>query len=225
MLSRVATLQHACFLLYDNLKRSQNRDFYTENKSLFYSRLFLGYAFAVDGGPVVLHGNGNPIKFLAEGSHVFRLFDVAVFALGVVTAEHEGEALVGIVARYVFRHAGVAGAVAEGENRLHADFLRDDGDLVHLEILDNEFAAQYQLIVIVKDIRKTVRIALVRSDKVFVGTDDLSVGNIQRRVANNAADDKSVGAADDVDREVICLQILNDLQHGLVPALAALHAV
>ena len=125
----------------------------------------------------------------------------------------------------IFRHAGIAGAVAKGQDRLFADFLGDHGDLVHLEILDDKFTAEDQLVIIIKNIVQTVHISLIFGDQGLIGTDDLPVGDMQRGIINDAANDETVGTADNVYGKVIGLQIVHDLQHGLVPAAPSGHAV
>ena len=163
-----------------------------------FLRLLFGDAVSVDGGPVIFHGNGDPVKFFTQREHLVRLFHIAVLALRIIAAEHEGQALIRIAAGRIFRHAGIAGAVAEGQNRLIADFLGDHTDLVHFEVLDDKFTAENQLVIIVKNIIQTVYISLVFGDQRLIGTDDLPVGDMQRGIINDAANDETVGTADNV---------------------------
>ena len=46
-------------------------------------------SFCVDPCPVVFHRNGYPVIFVTEIVHFIRFFDISVFALCVIAAEHE----------------------------------------------------------------------------------------------------------------------------------------
>ena len=48
--------------------------------------------------------------------------------------------------------------------------------------------------------------------------------NIHTGIIHDAADDETVRTADDINGEVVCLQIINDLQHRLVKAFASCHS-
>ena len=176
---------------------------------------FLCYTIAVDGGPVVRHGNGNPAKLITEAVHLVGLHFTAVFTDGIIAAEHEGETLIGIVAGDIHCHAGIICAGAEGENRLNADLLGDHGDFVHLEILDQEITAEDQLVVFVVHIIRTVGISLVRGHQGFVGTDDLTFGDIKRGITGDPAHNEAVSAADNIYGEVVGQEVICDLDMGL----------
>lgn len=55
---------------------------------------------------------------------------------------------------------------------------------------------------------KTVLVALIGSHHGFVGADDLPVWQVKSGIIANAPDDKSVGAADDVNGEIIILEVI-----------------
>ena len=103
--------------------------------------LAIRHAVAVDGFPVVLHGNRRPAVLLTALAHGLRFAEVAVFAVEVVAAEQEGRAFVAIAGDGVVCHRRVARGVAEAEHGLQADLSLDHADLVHLEVFDDEIAA------------------------------------------------------------------------------------
>ena len=70
--------------------------------------LFSGNVVAVNRLPVILHGDCRPAVFSAAVCHLLCLFGVAVFAHGIISAEHKRKALVFIVCRNILRHTGVA---------------------------------------------------------------------------------------------------------------------
>ena len=192
---------------------------------LVRGRFALGHAVAVDRGPVVFHRDRDPVELVAQRKHLVRLGFIAVLALEVVAAEHEGQAAVGVAACGILGHAAVAGAVAERQNRLYADLLRDHRDLVHFQILDEEVAAEDQLVIVVEHVGEAVLAVLVPRHNRFIRADDLSHRQAERGIVRNAAHDQTIRAADDVNGEVVRLEVFHDLQHRLIPALAAQHPV
>ena len=176
---------------------------------------FLCHTIAVDGGPVVRHGNGNPTKLITEAVHFVGLHFTAVFTDGIIAAEHEGETLIGIVAGDIHCHAGIICAGAEGENRLNADLLDDHDDFVHLEVLDQKIIAEDQSVIFVVHIIRTVGISLVRSHQGFIGTYDLMFRNIKRGITGDLKNNEAVSAADNIYGEVVGLEVICDLDMGL----------
>ena len=92
----------------------------------------------VNGAPVILHGDyvvAGVFPFLSELDAFFR---VAVVAFFVIRDQHEGCALISLVAQSIVVHAGITAAIAEGKNRAAADFLRDLTHLVHFQVFDQQ---------------------------------------------------------------------------------------
>ena len=165
------------------------------------------------------------MELLAEFVHLVCLVDVAVLAIEVVAAEHERKALVRILAERVVRHRGVAGGISEGKDRLLADLLIDHGDFVHLEVLDDELAAEDQVITLLERVIQSVYAVLLPCHNKFIGTDDLFVGQYKRAVYHESPADEPVRAADHVNGKIIGFEVVHDLQHGLIESAAAGHAL
>ena len=89
------------------------------------------------------------------------------------------------MADHILRHTGVSDAVSGRENRL---------------------------IVLIINVIQAVRVPLIRGNKRFVRPDDLTHGNLQRRVIDDPAHDQAIRSADNVDaiseiRAFLCIGV------------------
>ena len=188
----------------------------------------LDHVVAVDGAEIVAHGDHLEAGVGPLGFQTFILHGVSVITHIIVRHQHEGRAAVGVVADGVHVHAHVAAGVAEGEHGLAADLLDDLGDLVHLEILDEQLIGADHVVPSLEHIFQTVLAMLAGGLERHVHADDALVGDV-KHAFNEGAADEAVAAGADIAHKAVILQILHDLDHrgvetgGVGHALEAVH--
>ena len=96
----------------------------------------------------------------------------------------------------------------------------DGGNLVHLQVLGDEFAPVDHLVVGGKEVIKAVGVALTGAHDRSIRADDAIGGYAEHLLAEDAAQ-SPVGAADNVNGEVVGGEEVYQGLHGLVVGLAA----
>ena len=180
--------------------------------------------FAIDGLPVITHGNdliSHSLPFFGQ----FVMFRrIPVIPHFIIRYQHECRAAVAVVQERIIVHADVTGAVAEGQHRLAADLLGDLQYFVCLQILDDQPVRAHQRIVARKHILNTVRVSLVPGRQRGIGTDDVLIGNIKHPL-NESPDNKPVASRDHKTFEAVILQVFHHLNHGKVEGTRIGHAL
>ena len=176
---------------------------------------------AVDGLEVVLHRDDGVAVLAPLGFTLGSLFKVGMVAHVIVGDEHEGGGAVFLIAQAVVVHGLVAAAVAEGEHGHLADLLADLLHLVGLEVLDEQTVGADEVFVLAHGVIDTFVVALVVGFEHDVHADDavrLDADGLYERAA-----DETVGTRDDIEGEAVGLEVVEDIEHGLVEALAVGH--
>ena len=102
--------------------------------------------------------HGDPAVVVAKFLHFLGFFGIAIFALSIVCEDDEGFAWVGIVRDDILRHARITCAITEGEYGLASDFLGDDGNFIHVDILDDHLMSAQKRVGGLIEITEVVKI-------------------------------------------------------------------
>lgn len=137
---------------------------------------------AVDRFPVIFHGDGDPAVVVAKFLHFLGFFGIAIFALSIICEDDEGFAWVGIIRDDILRHARITCAITEGEYGLASDFLGDDGNFIHVDILDDHLMSAQKRVGGLIEVTEVVKIerfgfGLPAGNERAVGADDLALRN------------------------------------------------
>ena len=180
------------------------------------------YVVAIDGFEVVLHGDGSPAVFLSGGFHLVCFGFVAQLAFRIVTEQGEGSSLVFVVRDGVVEHAGITGAVAEGQDRFLADFAVNEDNLVALDIDADELVASYQFVARRVLIEVSPNIFRLLFHAVAVVRANHMIGLDGHDVLDQGADGITLAAGHDIDGEVMLVQLGNHFGHGQIEGFAGL---